>query len=308
MWVLLVYAHTQLMKPNSVEIVVPASTTSLGSGLNALGIALKLPGHVRVTQRKAKGVNLVSPVSQGEWAKATVIIYEAFKLFFARTRKATFGIDVEIGGKIPHGRGLGASASLRVGVLAALDALAKTRLEREALLEMAAELEGHPNSAAAAVLGGFVAAGRVGKGVRCLRFEVAPKAAFVCLVPTAGISIEAGRESVPHSYNKVDALHGINRAALITAAFASGDLSQLKGLFDDRIHQPHREPLLPQLSRVIQAGEKAGAIGGWLSGSGSSIVCLTLQKPEAVARAMQKHLSDSEVLILRADNQGFLVK
>jgi homoserine kinase len=296
------------MKPNSVEIVVPASTSNLGSGLHALGVALKHHGHVRVTQRKTKGVNLVSPIPQSEWAKATVLIYEAFKLFFARTRKPAFGIDVELGGEIPHGRGLGASASLRVGILAALDVLAKTKLDRAALLDFATELEGHANNAAASIFGGFVAAGKVGKSSRSLRFEVSPKASFVCLVPNSGISLEAGRESIPHSYNKADALHGINRTALVTAAFAAGELGLLKGLFDDRMHQPHREPLIPQLSRVIQAGEKAGALGGWLSGSGSSIVCLTLQKPEAVGKAMQRFLSDSELLILRADNQGFTVR
>lgn len=67
------------MKPNSVEVVVPASTSNLGSGFDTLGIALKLYNRVRVTQRKPKGVNLISPIAQAEWAKATVIIYEALQ-------------------------------------------------------------------------------------------------------------------------------------------------------------------------------------------------------------------------------------
>jgi homoserine kinase len=75
-------------------------------------------------------------------------------------------------------------------------------------------------------------------------------------------------------------------------------------VFDDRVHQPYRERLIPQLSAVIRAGEKAGAIGGWLSGSGSTIMCLTLENPEAVARAMQRALKDSDVHVLEADNEG----
>jgi homoserine kinase len=295
------------MKPNSVEVTVPASTSNLGSGFDTLGIAFKLYNKVRVTQRKTKGVNLISPIAQSEWPKVTVIVYEAFKLFLARTRKAGFGIDVAITGNVPSERGLGASATVRLGVVAALNELTRARLPREALLDIVAELEGHPDNAAPAALGGFTVAGKVGRTTRCLRFEVNPKAAFVTLVPRQGISTDSARELVPHSFTKNDTVHSLNRSALITAAFASGDLEQLHGLFDDRVHQPHREQLLPQLPRVIAAGEKAGAIGGWLSGAGSGIVCLTLSKPEAVGRAMQKALPDSEILILRADNEGFRV-
>lgn len=296
------------MKQNSVEVVVPASTSNLGSGFDTLGIALKVYNRIRVIQRKPKGVTLVSPISESEWARATVVVYEAFKLFFAKVRKATFGIDVEIKGDIPMERGLGASATVRLGVVAALNELTKAKLSREALLDLVAELEGHPDNAAPAVYGGFVAAGRVGKSIQHVKFEVSPKVAFVTLVPNLAIGTDSARELVPHSFNKADAIHGLNRSALITAAFASGDLEKLRGVFDDRIHQPHREPLIPKLPKVIQAGEKAGAIGGWLSGAGSGIICLTLQKPEAVARAMQRQLPDSEVLILRADNEGFKIK
>ena len=297
----------QLMKSNSVEVIVPASTSNLGSGFDTLGVAFKLYNKIRVTQRPAKGITVVSPVPQSEWAKVTVIVYEAYKLFFARARKAAFGVDVAISGDVPSERGLGASATLRLGVVAGLNELSRAKLSREQLMDIVAELEGHPDNAAPATLGGFTVAGKFGKATRCIRFPVNPKAAFVTLVPRQGISTDSARELVPHSFNKVDTVHALNRSALITAAFAGGELERLQGLFDDRIHQPHREALLPQLSRVIAAGVKAGAIGGWLSGAGSGIICLTLSKPEAVGRAMQRALSDSEILILRADNDGFRV-
>ena len=293
------------MKSLSVEVVVPASTSNLGSGFDTLGVALKLYNKIRLTPKKQKGVNLITQLPDAEWPRATRILYEAYKSFFDRIRTAGFGVDVEISGNIPAERGLGASATLRLGVIAGLNVMTKSKLDRETLVDMVAELEGHPDNAAPAVFGGFTAAGKVGKETRCIRFEIPPRASFVTLIPKSGVSTDSARELVPHSFNKLDAIHGINRSALITAAFASGDLDQLKGLFDDRIHQPHRQPLVPQLSLVIRAGEKAGAIGGWLSGAGSGIVCLTLQKPEAVAKAMKRQLPDSEVLILKADNEGF---
>jgi homoserine kinase len=140
-----------------------------------------------------------------------------------------------------------------------------------------------------------------------LRCPVSPKAKFVTLIPRFELSTEQARKLVPQTFSKADTVHSLNRAALISAAFALGDYESLRGVFDDRVHQPYREQLIPQLSAVIRAGEKAGAIGGWLSGSGSTIMCLTLENPETVAQAMQRVLKDSDVQILTADKDGVKV-
>jgi homoserine kinase len=99
---------------------------------------------------------------------------------------------------------------------------------------------------------------------------------------------------------------------LITAVFASGDYSLLRGLFDDKLHQPYRKKLVPQLDDVIAAGVETGALGGWLSGSGSSIMCVTEQRETAVAEAMAGVFSRVRVrcqtLILHADNDGTRVR
>jgi homoserine kinase len=114
-----------------------------------------------------------------------------------------------------------------------------------------------------------------------------------------------GAQTRARIFSKEDTVHSLNRAALVTAAFASGDLEGLRGVFDDRFHQPYREELVPQLSRVIRAGETAGAIGGFLSGSGSAIICLTSGNEIAVAKAMRKQLPNSAARIFAADNAGF---
>ena len=121
------------------------------------------------------------------------------------------------------------------------------------------------------------------------------------------MSTEKARRLVPDSFSKADTVHNLNRAALISAAFASGNYASLRGLFDDRVHQPYRQALIPQLSRVIRAGEKAGAIGGWLSGSGSTIICLALANAAAVAKAMQRQLANSATRILAAENAGYKI-
>jgi homoserine kinase len=98
-------------------------------------------------------------------------------------------------------------------------------------------------------------------------------------------------------------------ACRVTAAFMARDYEALRGAFQDHLHQPHREPLIPFLPAVIHAGEEAGAIGGWLSGSGSTICCLTLDAPERVGEAMlaASKSPGARIVITRADNRGTLL-
>src|SRR5688572_17925044 len=262
----------------SVTVKVPASTSNLGSGFDTLGLAVKLYNVVRLTRTTGRGVSLGWPVLDQDRPWFKTALGDAAKLFFRRTGTHSFGVESVVSGEVPIARGLGASATVRVGFIAALNALAKTNLSREQLLELATELEGHPDNASPAIFGGFTVSGRVDREVRCLSFPVSAQLKCVTLIPQFGISTEEARKLLPVAYAKADAAHALNRSALITAALSSGDYEALRGLFDDRMHQPYREKLLTQLDHVIRAGEKAGALGGFLSGSGSAIMCLALEK------------------------------
>lgn len=292
----------------AVTVKVPASTSNLGSGFDTLGLAVKLYNFITVRRQTGRGISLGwdLPAMDREWFEEA--LGQAARLFFRRTRHGAFGVEVVLSGDVPIARGLGASSTVRVGFLAALNALANTKLSREILLELGTELEGHPDNASPAIFGGFTVSGRIGTSVRCISFPVSPKLRCVTLVPRFGISTEEARKLLPATYSKADAAHALNRAAAITAAFCDRNYKALCGLFDDRMHQPYRERLLPQLPAVIRAGEKAGALGGFLSGSGSAIMCLTLEKAKVVARAMQRALPDSEVLLLAPDNRGLQVQ
>lgn len=273
---------------NAVTLRAPASTSNLGSGFDTLGLAVNL--YNRVTLRRA-----AKKVAHSE------MVAEAARMFFRRAGVKAFSFELEVSGEIPMARGLGASGALRAAVVAGLNRLAGTDVN---LLEVVTELEGHPDNASPALLGGCTVSGRVGSEVRCLRFVVSPRLKIVTLIPDFRVSTEEARRLVPESFSKADTAHALNRAALVAAAFASKNYEALRGVFDDRVHQPYREALVPQLSAVIRAGEKAGAIGGFLSGSGSAIICLALEREEAVARAMKRVLPNSAVKVLRADNRG----
>jgi len=295
------------MNRTSVAVRVPASTSNLGSGFDTLGLALSLFAKIQVTRTPGITARVVSCADEKERPKAEQIIREAAKLFFKSTDCPRFGIEVALGGDIPVGRGLGASGAARVGVLTALNELADSGLSRQALLELATQLEGHPDNASPALFGGFTVSGRVNGHIRCLRFPTSMKLKLVTLIPPFPVSTQAARRLVPSKFSRTDTVHSLNRAAAITAAFAGKTYEALRGLFDDRLHQPYRERLVPRLSYVIRAGEGAGALGGWLSGSGSAIMCVTLRNQREIARAMLAQWPETRIEIFAPDNDGVKV-
>jgi homoserine kinase len=235
------------------------------------------------------------------------MLEEAAAAFFKKTRAPRFGVDLHLAGEVPIARGLGSSVTARLGCVAGLNALAGSPLDRQGLLEVVAALEGHPDNAAPAVFGGFTAAGFVGSEVRCIRVPLPSRIRLVTLIPDFEVSTPEARKRVPQTFSKADTIHILNRASLVTAAFATGRLESLRGCFDDRIHQPYRAPLIPGMDAILAAGVKAGAIGGWLSGSGSTLMCLALENSEAVATAMQRKMPKAAVHILKPDNAGLKV-
>ena len=293
------------MISNAVTVRIPGSTSNLGSGFDTLGLAVRLYNRVQVTRVEGQGVRVLSALREGPAQNISAALKEGAELFFRRVDKPGFGVEFSLSGDVPFGRGLGASATARLGLIAALNKLSAANLTREELLDIVTALEGHPDNASPALFGGFTVSGKVDGRVRCLHFPVNAKIKLVTLIPNFVIETEDARKLVPAMFSRADTAHSLNRSALISAAFASGNYEQLRGLFDDRLHQPYREKLLPQLSAVIRAGEQAGAIGGWLSGSGSAIICMTLEKAEQVGQAMQRELPECEIKILTADNEGF---
>lgn len=286
----LLISAAAMSNPQSVTTRVPATTANLGPGYDCLGIALQIYNEVTVSR--------TTEPAAGEGGMAAV----AAQLFFETSGTAPFSFDWKIRGDVPQSRGMGSSVTVRLGLLSGLNQLAGSPLSREQLFELCAKLEGHPDNAAPAAFGGFLVCG----GSRLARFEVAPELEFVLLIPDFEVSTPEARKVLPQQIERMDGVRSCANACRITAAFASRDYELLRGAFWDGLHQPYRQPLIPFLSAVIQAGEEAGAIGGFLSGSGSTICCVTTQNSEAVAAAMLKASGNpgARTVITKADNSG----
>jgi homoserine kinase len=272
---------------HQLTVRVPASTSNLGPGFDCLGVALRIYNDVTV--------------ARGARSQLPSIAREAADLFFKRTRRVPFLFSLSMTETVPRARGLGGSVTARLGVLCALNALTGNRLDRLSIFELCAQLEGHPDNAAPAVFGGFTVVQRQ----IVQRFDVSERLSFILFIPNLEVRTSRARRILPSRILRAAAVENCSNACAITAAFASSNYLNLRGAFRDQLHQPYREKLIPFLPRVITAAEKAGALGAFLSGSGSTIAAVTLHSSKKIAAAMARAAkTPGRTIITHADNEG----
>src|SRR5438874_9403562 len=230
------------------------------------------------------------------------MIRDTAKKFFSAAQCKAFEFSCDIRGDIPIARGLGSSVTVRLGVLHALNKIARTNLTRHELFTLCAELGGHSDNAAPANFGGFALA----RGLEMQHFNVSPQLRFVLLIPNFEIATNEARRLLPSKISRTDAVRNIANASAIATAFATRGYERLRGCFVDYLHQPFRKRLVRFLEDTIRSAETAGALGAFLSGSGSAICAITLRNPRKIAGAMMRasRQKDASIIITRADNQG----
>jgi homoserine kinase len=275
-----------------VTIRIPASTSNLGPGFDCLGLALRIYNSITIIRAKERQCQEKIVASAGD-------------LFFERAKRSRFAFSCSAVEQIPRCRGLGSSATIRLGVLHGLNELSGRPLDQLSIFRLCAELEGHPDNAAPSSFGGFT----VARGKNVQRFEVS-RLKFVLLIPDFEIRTAAARTILPKKISRVAAAETAGNACAITAAFASRNYESLRGAFVDHLHQPFRQKLIPVLPRVIAAAEKAGALGAFLSGSGSTICAVTLRNTLKIATAMQSaaRSTAAKTIVTTADNRGVQIR
>ncbi len=293
---------------DSITIRVPGSTSNCGAGFDTLGLALNVHNDIGLT--RLEGV--AARPKTADDSRAQAMVDATASAFFRQTGRPAFGFSYEIKGTVPPARGLGSSVTVRAGVVAGLAALLGVNFSPHDIVALVTVLEGHPDNAAAGVLGGFCVARSdpaTGAYVNTIRFEVPADLVFVVASPSVEILTEQSRGVLPSSLPYFDAVKSINSATYLVAAFAARDYTKLRGAVFDAMHEPYRLPRIPGGRAAIDAGVAAGAFTGWLSGSGSSVLCISPKETaNGVQAAMQEAFSRagvaSETRCLAGDNAG----
>lgn len=305
------------MTENKTYIVrVPATTANIGSGFDTLGMSLGLynvvqfvpvPGRALVdTEIRAEGEG-VDQITSG----LDNMIIKAMSETAERAGKDIPGGNMYLINRIPFARGLGSSsAALASGVFLA-NMLMGEPFERKEILDITAAMEGHPDNAAPAILGGFCMALLKDGKVTAERIDIPSHWKAVVTIPDFELHTEKARAVLPKNYSRSDAVHNIGAVSFLMAAFMYQKPEYLKFGLDDVIHVPYRLGLIPGASNVIANAEKAGAYGATISGSGPTIIAFSPKgKAEEVGKAMVQGFKEGNItsryLILDFDQSGIM--
>ncbi len=266
-----------------VCIRVPASTSNLGPGFDCLGLALGLFLEARVDPSYAGPGHAIT--REGDPLFEALTDPDDLFVRACMSRLESLGqppraLKVRLRSELPTARGLGSSSVAVVAGTMAADALSGRPHDPASVLAFAATEEGHPDNVAPAVLGGMTAAVMVQGEARALSLGSLPGVLAVVVSPEAALSTKAAREVLPEVVPHRLAAASVGRSVLLSHALVAGRYDLLPGLFDDGLHQPFRSALMPGLADALLAAQKAGALGAFLSGAGSS-ACALVGGPQA---------------------------
>ncbi len=274
------------------RVRVPATTTNFGPGFDTFGAALRL--YNQITLR----------VGVRESGDLHPMVREAAEAFGTAVGGQPPPFECAISGAIPCARGLGSSAAVRAGILVGLNELHGRPLSPAQLIALGSRLEGHPDNIAAALLGGFTISTDEGR----TRVPLSNRLEFVAFIPEMEMETEWARSVLPQTVSLRDAVWNLQRAARIAAAICLRRYEELRGLFEDRWHEPARVQRIAAWERMRRSAYGAGAIGFYLSGAGSTLMALATGRGAEVAEAMRCTAAEAGLKgicqRIRAENRG----
>ncbi len=304
---------------DSFEVRVPASTANLGAGFDCLGLALNLHLTVRATVLSQPGAQTqvaIHGVSASSLIPLTPdknLILRAMRHTAERERFRLPPVQLAIHNEIPVGAGLGSSAAAITAGIALGFALGGKKNSQNAALRYGAEIEHHADNIGAAYLGGFVLTlVRLDGSVVAIRMSWPRHVRAVVVTPALPLDTIRSRAVLPKRVERSDAIHNLQRAALLVAAVQERRYDLIWDAMQDRLHQPYRQSLMPGLADILAMPRMPGLLGIALSGAGASVVALATGKfndiGKAIAERFRRNKLKAEIRLLAVAEAGLKLK
>lgn len=294
------------MSTSRLGLAVPATSANVGPGFDTAALALGL--HLHVAAQEAEEFSI-----EAEGRNADVcgtlegnLMVEVYREVLTRVGAVCPPLHVRLRNEIPLGMGCGSSAAARVAGVTLAVYFGRLGWDRHRIFEEASRLEGHPDNAAACVLGGFAVAGArdgAGEGGAAVAVTMTPPEGWsaVLAVPARPLATSASRAVLPEKYARRAAVSNVQCVALLTAGFARGDEEMVRAGMHDWLHEPYRAEACPLLPALRGLRAEAGVLGVVLSGAGPSVMVLCRSEVAEVVRA--KTLAAAEVLAATGETQ-----
>jgi homoserine kinase len=293
----------------STKIKVPATTANLGPGFDILGAALNLYNFIELNPSSENKIIITGSEADNEIPVGNDnLIYSSVLRVFQELGIAVPPLELKVEINIPLSRGLGSSSSAIVGGLVAANLFCGNQLSNERLLNIANEIEGHPDNVAPCLLGGLISSLCDNGKVYTQKIITGIDLSFVVLVPDFKLSTEKARQILPATVPFKDAVFNSSRLCFLINGFVFNNTEMLKVSLNDRLHEPYRGQLIPGFEEIKKCALDNGAIGSVLSGAGPSILALATENEENIAKAMQSKWQEfgikSDYKILKPDTEG----
>jgi homoserine kinase len=297
------------LRPGPVTVSVPATSANLGPGFDAFGLALAVRDRVTAQVLAApRSVITVRGVGEGDVPlDEGHLVHRSMQLAFEALGCPMPVLRLDCLNVVPHARGLGSSSAAIVAGIWLARALVESgheQLDDDDAFALAAEIEGHPDNVAPAVLGGFTVAYRERDRFRAVRLPVDSRVRVVAFVPPDGVATKVARGLLPATVPHHDAAHNAGRAALLVAALG-GRLDLLPAATEDRLHQACRAPAMPTSLALVDA-LRADGVAAVVSGAGPTVLVLT--DADAQGELVRRAPAGWDSLVVPIDHDGALVE
>jgi homoserine kinase len=302
---------------SAVTVTVPATTANLGPGFDCIGAALTLYNSFTFTALDSSSTELLRIAVTGLEAERVQtdtrnLAYQSFSKFYQHLGQTPPPVAIEIALGIPLARGLGSSATAIVAGLVAADYFTGLSAGSPTLIELAIDLEGHPDNVVPALLGGCrLAASHSQHPTESVICDVPwdEQVVPIVAIPDFELSTQEARRVLPSEYSRADAIFNTAHLGLLVRGLATGQADWLRSALQDRIHQPYRQVLIPGYADVQAAALAAGAYGLVISGAGPTLLSLSAADQvatinAAMVAAWATHGITAQALALRLDRQG----
>jgi homoserine kinase len=294
---------------SKLRVRLPATSANLGPGFDTAAVALDF--HLAIEAEPAAQFSITATGRDAERCARLEenLVLDLYRSLLEGEGRSVVPLAIRMDNQIPLAMGCGSSAAGRLAAIAMANHFGELGWSTECVLARAAELEGHPDNVAACWLGGFVAAGTQEGKVHVARVAPPGEWRAIVVLPTEPLATSKARAVLPAIYARTDVVTNLQAVSMLSLAFAQGRGELLRIAMKDRIHQPYRMAICPQLPKLLPLAGKNGILGVALSGAGPAVLAIVAAENDvdSASRAICEALADMqrpELIVCRLQTQG----
>lgn len=293
-----------------IRVKVPATSANLGPGFDSMGLCLGLYNEIEIEETEG-GVEIVQDgFSYKNCPVERNLLYKAMKAVFDECGKSPEGLKIKIESNIPATRGLGSSAACIIGGMVGANAMYGL-LGPNDILSLATKMERHPDNVTPCLMGGFTVSCFDGERVTYSKMNLGDEISLAVIYPDSKLSTGKARTTLPYKVFHRDAAYNAAHSALLVSAIAGKKYNLLAEAMKDKLHQPYRMKMIPDMEEIFKIYKEAGAYGAYLSGSGPTLAAIiSTKEKESFSKEVCEKLSGKNYNfdIFGFDNMGTYVR